>query len=85
MYKIIARASVEKDLKKIDKASVKRIIETFETNLSGSPRESGEPPKGKFKRLWKMYVIPFWVIYSIDDRTGMVFIEKIGHSKDVYR
>jgi mRNA interferase RelE/StbE len=85
VYKIITRSSVEKDLKKIDKASVKRIIEAIESSLTESPRESGEPLKGKFKGLWKMYVVPYRVIYSVDNRAGTVVIEKIGHRKDVYR
>ncbi len=85
MYKIILRASIEKDVKKIDKTQVKRIIEAIENELTQTPRRSGTPLKGKYKGLWKMYVVPYRVIYSINDQDGTIIIEKIGHRKDVYR
>ncbi len=84
-YKVVIKESAEKDLKGIDKTQGRRILTAIERKLSEAPRKAGEALKGKYKGFWKMYVVPYRVIYSIDDRDETVFIEKIGHRKDVYR
>ena len=84
-YKLIYNDTLGKDLKRIDVKQQKRILDAIRTELSGAPRKAGEPLKGKYKGFWKMYVVPYRIIYSIDDRDETVFIEKIGHRKDVYR
>lgn len=63
----------------------RRILAAIERKLSEAPRKFGESLKGKYKGFWKMYVVPYRVIYSIDDEEDTVFIEKLGHRKDVYR
>ncbi len=84
-YNIVYHERIEKDLKRIDAVQRKRILDAVMTTLAGAPRKSGEPLKGKYKGLWKMYVRPYRVIYRIDDRDETVYVEKIGHRKDVYR
>ena len=78
-YKIAYNTSIDKDLKRIDVKQQKRILDAIRAGLSESPRHNGTPLKGKYKGLWKMYVIPYRVIYSIDEREETVFVEKIGH------
>lgn len=84
-YKVLYNDTIGKDLKHIDVKQQKRILNAVRTGLSESPRQSGTPLKGKYKGFWKMYVVPYRVIYSINDREETVFVEKIGHRKDVYR
>lgn len=84
-YKVLIKESAAKDLKDIDKTQGRRILTAIERKLSEAPRKTGEPLKGKYKGFWKMYVVPYRVIYSIDDKDETVFIEKVGHRKDVYR
>lgn len=84
-FDILFNDSIEKDLKHIDVAQRKRILDAIEIDLAKAPRESGSPLKGKYKGLWKLYVVPYRVIYSIDDKTKKIRVEKIGHRKDVYR
>lgn len=84
-FNIIYNERIEKDLKKIAAGQQKRILDAIRADLAEAPRQSGMPLKGKYRGLWKMYVRPYRVIYRIDDREETVFIEKIGHRKDVYR
>lgn len=84
-YNIVYQENIEKDLKRVDAGQRKRILDAIGSGLAEAPRQNGEPLKGKYKGLWKMYIRPYRVIYRIDDREEAVFIEKIGHRKDVYR
>jgi len=84
-YKVVIKESAFKDLKNIDKAQGKRILSAIERKLSEAPRKYGEPLKGKYDGFWKLYVVPYRVVYVIDDLKETVFIDKIGHRKDVYR
>jgi mRNA interferase RelE/StbE len=84
-YKVLFNNSIEKDLKRIDATQQKRILDVIDVDLTGAPKQSGSPLKGKYKGFWKLYVIPYRVIYSIDDKTKTIRIEKIGHRKDIYR
>jgi len=84
-YKVLFHDLIAKDLKRIDATQKERILHAIESDLVESPRQSGSPLKGKYKGFWKLYVIPYRVIYSIDDKTKTVRVEKIGHRKDIYR
>lgn len=84
-YNILYHENIEKDLKRIDAGQRKRILDAIRSELREAPRQNGAPLKGKYKGLWKMYVRPYRVIYRIDDREETVFVEKIGHRKDIYR
>jgi mRNA interferase RelE/StbE len=85
VYKIVYNTSIDKDIKRIDIKQQRRILGAIQAGLSESPRQNGTPLKGKYKGFWKIYVIPYRIIYSIDDRLETVYIEKVGHRKDVYR
>ncbi|MEO8210911.1 MAG: type II toxin-antitoxin system RelE/ParE family toxin [bacterium] len=80
-YKIQYKSSVEKDLKRIAKSDVEKILDEIEKNLSN---EASKFPmlKGKFKGLRKFRVGNYRVIYSIQKID--VVILKIGHRKEVY-
>ena len=49
-YKILYKASVKRDLKKIPKLEVKRILNKIENDLGKNPNK-GELLKGKFQGL----------------------------------
>jgi len=84
-YKILFNTAVLKDLKRIDVLQQKRILAAIAKALTASPTKNSAPLKGKYKGFWKLYVIPYRVIYIIDEKNRTLFIEKIGHRKDVYR
>ena len=81
-YKIAFKKSVSRDLKKIDKEQVKKILNKIETELSQNA-ETLPKLTGKFSGLRKFRVGNFRVIFSIISDTALVL--RIGHRKEVYK
>jgi len=81
-YKIAFKKSVSRDLKKIDKEQVKRILNKIETEL---PQKAETLPTltGKFSGLRKFRVGEFRGIFSIIGDTALVL--RVGHRKEVYK
>lgn len=83
-YNIEWRPSTKKDLKKISKAEVQRIISTVE-GLSNQPRPPGSTKLSGSDLTYRIRVGNYRVIYEIHDETILIEVVKIGHRKDVYR
>lgn len=81
-YNIDYKNSVKRDLKKLDKADSKKILDQLEDDLSSDP-EAYPQLKGEFAGLRKYRVGDYRVIFAILDQRVLVL--KIGHRKDVYR
>jgi len=81
-YKIAFKKSVSRDLKKIDKEQVKKILDKIEADL---PQIAETLPTltGKFSGLRKFGVGDFRVIFSIIGDTTLVL--RIRHRKEVYK
>ena len=81
-YKITFKNSVWKDLKKIQKDDVARILESVEQDL-GERANQYPLLSGKFAGLRKYRVGKYRIIYTLQADT--VLILRIGHRGDVYR
>jgi mRNA interferase RelE/StbE len=82
-YKIYFRESVEKDLKKISKKDVEKILQRIKS-LATEPR----PPSCEKLTDQERYRIRqgrYRIVYSIQDEEHTVFIVKLAHRKDIYR
>jgi len=84
MYKIVYLDSVEDDLKKIDKTTVKKILNRIETYLAKDPKGLGKPLKGEFQGYWRYRWGDYRVIYKISEREILIVILHISNRKDVY-
>ncbi len=80
--KISYKASAEADLRRLDKALVRRILGKIETALSLNPNV-GIPLSGDFVGFFKLRIGDYRVIYA-KTRDG-VLVLRIGHRKDIYR
>jgi len=80
--RILYKKSVYRDLKRIDKAIVRRIMDDVEADLADDPFQNAAL-KGQFEGLRRHRVGEYRVIYSIIGED--VYILKIAHRKDVYR
>ncbi|MBW1807878.1 MAG: type II toxin-antitoxin system RelE/ParE family toxin [Deltaproteobacteria bacterium] len=84
MWKIIYRKSVRKDLKRIS-ADVRYILRrAIEEKLMIDPVRFGVPLRRTLKGLMKLRVGNYRIIYSIQKKTVVVSIIKIGHRREVY-
>lgn len=81
-YKIRFKSSVEKDLRRIDKGNVRKILDKIDSELVKEPTP-GKTLSGKFKGLFRLRIGNYRVIYTISKDT--VLILRIAHRKEVYR
>lgn len=81
-YNIVYKKSVQRDLKKLNKAEVQRILNQIEKDLS-KKADTYPVLKGQFAGLRKYRIGDYRVIYTIlgDD----ILILRIGYRKDIYK
>lgn len=82
-YEVSLRRSVLKDLNRIPKADVIRIMSAI-----GSLAENPRPPQAKKLSGQDRYRIRqgvYRIIYSIEDVRLIVCVVKVGHRREVYR
>lgn len=84
MYKVAYLNSVEEDLKKLDKATARKILNRIETYLACDPKELGKPLKGEFQGYWRYRWGNYRVIYKISEREILILVLRISNRKDVY-
>ena len=81
-YKIVFKKSVSRDLRKIDKVKVDRILKRIQEYL---PEKADRLPvlTGKFAGLRKFRVGDYRIIFTIIEDTCLVL--KISHRREAYR
>lgn len=84
MYKVIYADTLEKDLRKLDKSVVRKIINKIEKDLARNPQGLGKALTRKFKGYWRYRIGDFRVIYKISEKEILIIILRAGHRKDVY-
>lgn len=82
-YEIFFKKSVYKDLKKIPKNDLIKILARIE-NLSDDPRPTG-CEKLTDQEFYRIRQGKYRIVYSIQDNELTVWIIKIAHRKSVYR
>jgi mRNA interferase RelE/StbE len=81
-YNVTYKKSVIRDLKKLPKAEVRRILDKIEKKLSRDPL-SNPVLKGRFAGLHRFRIGDYRVIYAVLGRD--VLILKVGHRRDIYK
>jgi mRNA interferase RelE/StbE len=76
------KASVAKDLRKLDRGEVIRVVNRLERVLAAEGRR-GEALSGELAGLFKLRIGDLRVIYARTDEGYLVL--RIGHRRDVYR
>ena len=82
-YNILFRHSVTKDLVRIPKKDLKRIINIIKS-LSDNPRPPGYEKLSGQER-YRICKGNYRIVYSMRDRDLTVWIVKVSHRRDVYR
>ncbi len=81
-YKVLYKASVESDLRKLDKTDTRRIVDKLEKDLGNDPNK-GIPLKGSYQGLFRYRIGEFRIIYA-KSRDGILVL-RIGYRKDIYK
>lgn len=82
-YEIYFKESVWKELRKVPKNYLKKILSRIE-KLGSDPRPVGcEKLSGH--ELYRVRQGNYRIVYSIQDNELTVWVIKVGHRKEVYR
>ena len=82
-YKIFFKKSVEKDLNRIGKIDLKKIIARI-TALADNPRPPGCEKLTGLER-YRIRQGHYRILYSIQDYELTIWVVKVAHRKDVYK
>jgi mRNA interferase RelE/StbE len=83
VYKIYFKKSVEKDLTRVSKNELKKIIERI-TALADNPRPPGCEKLTGLER-YRIRQGRYRILYSIQDYELTIWVVKVAHRKDVYK
>ena len=81
-YKIEIKKSAVKEIGKLPKVSIKRIVNKIQ-ELSNDPRPNG-CKKLSGDEKYRIRIGVYRVLYSIIDEKLVVYIVKVGHRKEIY-
>lgn len=82
-YKLFFKKSVRKDLERVPKRELKKVLSRIRS-LAKNPRPHGcEKLSGQEK--YRIRQGKYRIIYSIQDQELTVWIVKVGHRRDIYR
>ncbi len=82
-YKVLFKESVWKDLRKVPKNNLKKILSRIE-KLKDNPRPIGcEKLTGL--ELYRVRQGKYRIVYSIQENELTVWVIKVGHRSSVYR
>ena len=82
-YSLLFKKSAERELQKIPKADLQRIIQRIK-KLAAIPRPSGSE-KLAWQDSYRVRQGDYRIIYTVDDDHRLIEIIKIGHRREVYR
>ena len=82
-YEIFFKESVWKDLRKIPKSNLKKILSRID-KLGDDPQPKGcEKLTGQ--ELYRIRQGKYRIVYSIQENELTIWVVKVGHRKDIYR
>lgn len=82
-FEILFKESVWKDLRKIPKNHLKKILSRIE-KLKNNPRPSGcEKLTGQ--ELYRVRQEKYPIVYSVQDNELTIWVIKVGHRSSIYR
>lgn len=82
-YKILIKPSAKKELEKLPKKDLQRIVIKIQ-GLSADPRPTGCEKLSEDDKF-RIRQGNYRIVYSIEDNELIVFVIKIGHRRDIYR
>ncbi len=84
MYKVVYLDQIEKDLKRLDKVLIRKILSRIENYLAKDPKGFGKALKGEFEGYWRYRYGDYRVIYKISEKEILLLVLRIAHRKSVY-
>jgi mRNA interferase RelE/StbE len=83
-YKIEWKQSAKKELKKLDKQIILRILQAIE-DLANNPYSSGSKKLIGSDSIYRIRVGDYRIVYNIKSSVLTIEIIKVGHRREIYR
>ena len=83
-YKIEWKQSAKKELKKLDKQIIPRILQAVK-NLADNPYSSGSKKLIGSDSIYRIRVGDYRIVYNIKSSVLTIEIIKVGHRREIYR
>ena len=83
-YRVLFKPSVEKDLGKLSKDLVSRVLKRIEMLLEQPYPKQAAKLEGA-EALYRLRVGDYRIIYSVDTRHRRIMIHYVRHRREVYR
>ena len=87
MYKVVFDDKIKKDLKKLDKQTLKALFNWIEKNLQNTtePRLKGKALTGNKKGYWRYRIGDYRLITRIEDKKLIIIAINFKHRREVYQ
>jgi len=85
-WKIEYDAGALQDLKKLDRAVQREIIDYMDNRIANArtPRDFGKPLRGSRFGLWRYRVRDYRIICELQEKRLVVLVVAIGHRSTIY-
>lgn len=83
-WRVELSTRAEKQLRKLDKQIVRRILSFLKTKVEPDPKSMGKYLKGNFSDLWSYRVGDYRLICTFEDDRLIILVLEIGHRREVY-
>ncbi len=84
LYKIEWKKSAKKELKKLDKQIISRILQVVE-NLAKNPYSSDSKKLVASDSIYRIRVGNYRIIYKIESSVLTIEVIKVVHRREIYR
>ena len=76
-----------KELRKLDARAQRNIVRFLREKIGteDDPRRFGDPLRKDLKGLWKYRIGDYRIICSIEDKSIVVLVVRVGHRRSVYK
>lgn len=83
-YKLSFKSSVEKDLRKVDKAQIEKVLAII-AELTLNPFPANSRKLVGAEKTYRVRIGDYRAVYIVNPELSLIEIQKIAHRKDVYR
>ena len=84
LFKINWKSSSERDLRKIDKKYIPRIVDAIES-LANNPFPSQSKKLKDSESSFRLRIGDYRIIYQVDSEKKEIIVYHLRHRKDAYR
>ncbi len=84
-WKIEFSRTAEKELGKLDKPVIHRILKFFKERVQQYPKSLGKQLKGDLSGFWRYRIGDYRAYAHVDEEKKTVVVVKIGHRREVYK